>query len=189
MHQNYANGSNLLDLRVWQGGLQVGKSSGSLEQRKIRLQYNSPNWVRMQKRLIHSNFPRNITGFLLEDELYASTDISKHLEEFLKKYLNGLQCKSAHWTRLEKLVQSSKSPMAKRYFCIKVMWKHHMTSPNFGGNFKGIYQIHNYSTSMTLISPSSYLKTIITYQTSHSIQCTLYESFYYTHLGCLSYQD
>ena len=50
-----------------------------------------------------------------------------------------------------------------------------------------ISQIHNYSTSMTLISPSSYLKTIIKYQTSHSIQCTLYESFYYTHLGCLSY--
>ena len=30
---------------------------------------------------------------------------------------------------------------------------------------------------MTLISPSSYLKTIIKYQTSHSIQCTLYEGF------------
>ena len=30
-----------------------------------------------------------------------------------------------------------------------------------------IYQIHNYSTSMTLILPSSYLKTIIKYQTSH----------------------
>ena len=40
-----------------------------------------------------------------------------------------------------------------------------------------ISQIHNYSTSMTLISPSSYLKTIIKNQTSHSIQCTLYESF------------
>src|SRR6187200_3279735 len=52
-----------------------------------------------------------------------------------------------------------------------------------------ISQIHNYSTSMTLISPSSYLKTIIKYQTSHTIQCTLYESFYYTHLGCPSYQD
>ena len=52
-----------------------------------------------------------------------------------------------------------------------------------------ISQIHNYSTSMALILPSSYLKTIIKYQTSHSIQCTLYESFYYTHLGCLSYQD
>ena len=52
-----------------------------------------------------------------------------------------------------------------------------------------ISQIHKYSTRMTLISPSSYLKTIIKYQTSHSIQCTLYESFYYTHLGCLSYQD
>src|SRR3990170_6542925 len=50
-----------------------------------------------------------------------------------------------------------------------------------------ISQIHKYSTSMTLISPSSYLKTIIKYQTSHSIQCTLYESFYYIHLGCLSY--
>ena len=42
-----------------------------------------------------------------------------------------------------------------------------------------ISQIHNYSTSMTLISPSSYLKTIIKNQTSHSIQCTLYDSFYY----------
>ena len=49
-----------------------------------------------------------------------------------------------------------------------------------------ISQIHNYSTSMTLILPSSYLKTIIQYQTSHSTQCTLYESFYYTHLGCPS---
>ena len=35
-----------------------------------------------------------------------------------------------------------------------------------------ISQIHNYSTSMTLISPSPYLKTIIKYQTSHSIQHT-----------------
>ena len=52
-----------------------------------------------------------------------------------------------------------------------------------------ISQIHNYSTSMTLISPSSYLKTIIKHQTSHSIQHTFYESFYYTHLGCPSYQD
>ena len=35
-----------------------------------------------------------------------------------------------------------------------------------------ISKIHNYSTSMTLISPSLYLKTIIKYQTSHSIQHT-----------------
>ena len=140
MHFKTSNEPNLLDLRVWQGGLQVGESSGLLEQGKIRLQYKSSNWTRMQKRLIHSNFPRNITGFLLEDEWYASTDISKHLEEFLEEYLNGLQCKSAYWTRLEKLVQSSKSPMAKRYFCIKVMWNHHMTSPNFGGNFKCLCQ-------------------------------------------------
>ena len=95
----------------------------------------------MQKRLIHSNFPRNITGFLLEDEWYASTDISKHLEEFLEEYLNGLQCKGAYWTRLEKLVKGSKSPMARRYSCTKVMWNHHMTSPNFGGIFRCIYQM------------------------------------------------
>ena len=35
-----------------------------------------------------------------------------------------------------------------------------------------ISQIQNYSTSTTLISPSSYLKTIINYQTYHSIQHT-----------------
>ena len=37
-----------------------------------------------------------------------------------------------------------------------------------------ISQIQNYSTSMTLISPSLYLKTIIKNQTSHGIQCTFY---------------
>ena len=35
-----------------------------------------------------------------------------------------------------------------------------------------ISEIRNHSTSMTLISPSSYLKTIIKHQTSHSIQHT-----------------
>ena len=40
-----------------------------------------------------------------------------------------------------------------------------------------ISQIENYSTSITLLSPSSFLKTIIKNQTSHTIQCTSYESF------------
>ena len=84
MHLKSSNESTLLDLRVLKGGLQVGKRSGLLEQRKIRLQYKSPIWTRMQKRLIHSNFSKNITGFLLEDGLYTSIDISKHLEEFLE---------------------------------------------------------------------------------------------------------
>ena len=39
-------------------------------------------------------------------------------------------------------------------------------------NHMCISQIHNYSSRMTLISPSPYLKTIIKYQTSHSIQHT-----------------
>ena len=40
-----------------------------------------------------------------------------------------------------------------------------------------ISQIHNYSTSTTLISLSPYLKTIIKYQTSLSIQCTYMKVF------------
>ena len=40
-----------------------------------------------------------------------------------------------------------------------------------------ISQIHNYSTSTTLISLSPYLKTTIKYQTSLSIQCTYMEVF------------
>ena len=44
----------------------------------------------MEMKMIHLNFSKNITGFLLEDELHASTDISKHLEEFLEEYLNRL---------------------------------------------------------------------------------------------------
>ena len=52
-----------------------------------------------------------------------------------------------------------------------------------------ISQFHNYLAIMTLTLPPLYLKTIIKYQTSHSIQFPLYESFYYTHLECLSYQD
>ena len=141
MDQKYSNGSILLDLRVWQGGLQAGKSSWALEQNKLGLQQKKPNWTREQKRMICSNFSKTISGFLHEVELYASTDISKHLEEFLNEYLNRLQCKNTYWTRFENLVQSSKSPMTKRCFCIKVMWKHHMTSPNFGENFKCINQM------------------------------------------------
>ena len=40
-----------------------------------------------------------------------------------------------------------------------------------------ISQIHNYSTSTTLISLYPYLKTIIKYQTSLSIQCTCIKVF------------
>ena len=35
-------------------------------------------------------FFKEHSGVLHKVELYASTDISKHLEEFLKKYLNRL---------------------------------------------------------------------------------------------------
>ena len=50
-----------------------------------------------------------------------------------------------------------------------------------------IPQFHNYPTSMTLILPPLYLKTIIKHQIDHSIQFTSYDSFYYTQLGCSSF--
>ena len=50
-----------------------------------------------------------------------------------------------------------------------------------------ISKFHNYPTSMTLISPPLYLKTIIKHQIDHSIQFTSYDSFYYTQLGCPSF--
>ena len=50
-----------------------------------------------------------------------------------------------------------------------------------------ISQIHNYSTSMHLISPSPYLKTIIKHQTSLSIQHAHKKVF--TNLVYLEYQD
>ena len=90
MHLKSSNGSTLLDLRVLQGGLQAGKSSWALEQNKLGLQYKSLSWTRMKMRLIHSNISNNTNGFLHEVESYVSTDISKHLEEFLKEYLNRL---------------------------------------------------------------------------------------------------
>ena len=37
--------------------------------------------------------------------------------------------------------RAQKSPMARRYSCTKVMWNHHMTSPNFSGIFRSIYQM------------------------------------------------
>ena len=47
----------------------------------------------------------------------------------------------------------------------------------FTNSNTSISRIHNFSTSMNLISPSSYLKTIIKHQTSHSIQCTYMKVF------------
>ena len=64
MNQKCSNESNLLDLRVWYGVLQAGESSWSLEQNLIGMQYKSPSWTRMKKRLIHSNLSKNINGFL-----------------------------------------------------------------------------------------------------------------------------
>mgnify|MGYP006961260192 CR=1 FL=1 len=68
MHLKSSNGSTLLDLRVLQGGLKQGKESWVKEQVKIWLQYKSSSWTRMKMRLIHSNFSKDITGFLHKDE-------------------------------------------------------------------------------------------------------------------------
>ena len=64
---------------------------------------------------------------------------------------------------------------------ILVGYQHAMGLAKFNTS---ISQFNNYPTSMTLTLPPLYLKTSIKY---HTIQCTLYESFYHTHLECLSY--
>ena len=69
MHFKTSNESTLLDLRVLKGGLQVGKGSWAPEQNKKGLQYESPNWTRIEMKMFHSNFSKNNTGFLHEDEL------------------------------------------------------------------------------------------------------------------------
>ena len=45
----------------------------------------------------------------------------KILVEDRNKYLKGLQCKTAHWTREEKHVYHSKYAMNELYYCIKVI--------------------------------------------------------------------
>ena len=67
-----------------------------------------------------------------------------------------------------------------KYFMLRLRYimVHHMCMLRESQTFNtSIPQIHNYSTSMTLILPPSYLKTIIKYQTSHSIQCTSMKVF------------
>ena len=81
---------------------------------------------------------------------------------------------------------NQKSTPCNKFVAQLLQYVHATGLANFNTS---ISQFHNYPTSMTLISPSSCLKTIIKNQTCHSIQCTLYESFYYIPLGCISYQD
>ena len=69
MHLKSSHGSTLLDLRVCRVVYKQEKESWSKEQVKIWLQYKSSSWTRMKMRLIYSNFPKNITGFLYEGEL------------------------------------------------------------------------------------------------------------------------
>ena len=60
--------------------------------------------------------------------------------EFLKKYLKRLQCKLQTDPDLKTWGRAQNFQMTKRDFCIKVMWEHHMTSPNFGGDFKEVFE-------------------------------------------------
>ena len=79
---------------------------------------------------------------------------------------------------------NQKSTPCYKFVTQLLPYVHAMGLANFNTS---ISQFHNYPTSMTLTLPPLYLKTIIKYQFYHSIQCTLYESFYYTQLGCPSY--
>ena len=79
---------------------------------------------------------------------------------------------------------TQKSTSCNKFVTQLLPYVHAMVLANFNTS---ISQFHNYPTSMTLISPPPYLKTIIKYQIDHSIQFTSYDSFYYTQLGCPSF--
>ena len=67
-----------------------------------------------------------------------------------------------------------KDAQSKDTSCFKFVTQHlpYVHATGLANLNTSIPQIHNYSTSTTLISLSPYLKTIIKYQTSVSIQCT-----------------
>ena len=81
---------------------------------------------------------------------------------------------------------NQKSTLCNKFVTQLLPYVHDTGLANFNTS---ISQFNNYPTSMTLILPPLYLKTIIKHQIDHSIQFTFYDSFYYTQLGCSSFQD
>ena len=60
--------------------------------------------------------------------------------EFLMEYLNRLQCKPQTDPDLKTWGRAQNFQMTRRGFCIKVIWEPHMTSQNFGGDFKEVFE-------------------------------------------------
>ena len=65
-HLKSSNGSKSPGLKGFAGRAKGRKKLRALEQNKKGLQYKSPNWTRMKKRLIHSNVSKIIIGFLIK---------------------------------------------------------------------------------------------------------------------------
>ena len=151
-------------------------------QRKLRDTREASNGGRVRVRIIHGlNISHKELTYLLQKSTSHQKPSTTHAP------------RGIDWQ--EKTIARPRPPLIrkaiKEHLCVKIVtqllpYVHATGLANFNTS---ISQFHNYPTSMTLTLPPLYLKTIIKYQTSHSVQCTLYDSFYYTQLGCPSYQD
>ena len=126
------------------------------------------NGGRVRVRIIHGlNISHKELTYLLQ---YKS---SKH-----KHYAHAP--KGIDWQ--EKTIARPRPPLIRKTIKKIMLRLHHITVHHTcmlrdSQTLTQVFSNSQLLTSMTLISPSSCLKTIIRNQTSHSIQCTLYESF------------
>ena len=151
--------------------------------RKLRGTREASNGGRVRVRIIHGlNIIHKIATYLLQKSISYRKEVLHACSQGYR--LVGKDHRSSPSATHKE--DNQRNTSCFKFFTQRLPYVH---ATGLANSNTSIPKIQNYSTSTTLILPSSYLKTIIKYQTSHSIQCTFYESFYYTHLGCLSYQD
>ena len=154
---------------------------GVMHWRKLRGTREASNGGRVRVRIIHGlNISHKELTYLLQK--FTSHQKPSTTRMLLGDRLVGNDHRSSPTATHKE--DNQRNTSCFKFVTQRLPYVHATGLANFNTS---ISQIHNYWTSMTLISPSSYLKTIIKYQTCHSIHCTLYESFYYTHLECPSY--
>ena len=149
--------------------------------RKLRGTREASNGGRVRVRMIHGlNISHKELIYLLQKSTSYQSKVLRACSQG-DRLVGKDHCSSPTATHKEDNRKINHAPTSSHNGSPYV---HAMGITNFNTS---ISQMHNYSTSMTLILPSSYLKTIIKYQTSLSIQNT--HKNFFTNLEYLAYQD
>ena len=151
--------------------------------RKLRGTREASNDGRVRVRIIHG---LNISHKELTYLLHKSTG---HQNQILRTCSQGDRFVGKY--HRSSLTATHKEGNQRNTSCFKFVtqrlpYVHAMGLANLN---KSISQFHNYSTSTTLISPSSYLKTFIKYQTSLIVFNALYMNASGGVLGCAMNQE